>query len=62
MFAVAQAGSEHRSGLEALEDDEGSADIKLARRWLKARRAGDLEACESLLLRRVGEAATFWAG
>ena len=53
--------SEHRSGLEALEDDgDGGADVKLARRWLAARLADDRKACESLL-RRVGKAATFWA-
>ena len=53
--------SEHRSGLEALEDDgDGGTDVKLARRWLAARLADDRKACESLL-RRVGKAATFWA-
>ena len=55
------ADGEHRSGLEALEDDgEGGADVKLARRWLAARLADDRKACESLL-RRVGKAAAFWA-
>jgi inorganic triphosphatase YgiF len=54
------ADSEHRSGLEALEDDgEGGTDVKLARRWLAARLADDRKACESLL-RRVGKAAAFW--
>ena len=56
------ADSEHRSGLEALEDDGArGADVKLARRWLAARLADDRKACESLL-RRVGTAAAFWAG
>ena len=51
---------QHRSGLEALEDDDdGGADVKLARRWLAARLAEDRKACESLL-RRVGKAAAFW--
>lgn len=50
--------SEHRSGLQALEDEEGGADVRLARRWLKSRLADDLEACEALL-RRVGKAAAF---
>ena len=55
------ADSEHRSGLEALEDDgERGTDVKLARRWLAARLADDRKACESLL-RRVGKAAAFWA-
>ena len=56
-----EADSEHRSGLEALEDDgDGGTDLKLARRWLAARLADDRKACESLL-RRVGKAAAFWA-
>jgi hypothetical protein len=55
------ADSEHRSGLEALEDDgDGGTDVKLARRWLAARLAEDRKACESLL-RRVGKATAFWA-
>ena len=55
------ADREHRSGLEALEDDgEGGADVKLARRWLATRLADDRKVCESLL-RRVGKAAAFWA-
>ena len=55
------ADSEHRSGLEALEDDvDGGTEVKLARRWLAARVADDRKACESLL-RRVGKAAAFWA-
>ena len=54
------ADSEHRSGLEALEDDvDGATEVKLARRWLAARVADDRKACESLL-RRVGKAAAFW--
>ena len=54
------ADSEHRSGLEALQDEgEGGTDVKLARRWLAARLADDRKACESLL-RRVGKAAAFW--
>ena len=55
------ADSEHRSGLEALEDDgDGGTEVKLARRWLAARVADDRKACESLL-RRVGKATAFWA-
>ena len=55
------ADCEHRSGLEALEDDdEGGVAVKLARRWLAARLADDRKACESLL-RRVGKATAFWA-
>ncbi len=55
------ADSEHRSGLEALDDDgDGGTDVKLARRWLAARLAADRKACESLL-RRVGKADGFWA-
>ena len=53
------AASEHRSGLEALEDDGGGTDVKLARRWLAARVADDRKACESSL-KRVGKAAAFW--
>ena len=54
------ADSEHRSGLEALDDDsDRGTDVKLARRWLAARLADDRKACESLL-RRVGKAAAFW--
>lgn len=52
---------EHRSGLEALEDDDnGGTDVKLARRWLTGRLADDRKECESLM-RRVGNAAAFWA-
>ena len=54
------ADSEHRSGLEALDDDsDGGPDVKLARRWLARRLSDDRKACESLL-RRVGKAAGFW--
>ena len=52
---------EHRSGLEALEDDDGGGvDVKLARRWLAARLNDDRKACESSL-RQVGKAAAFWS-
>lgn len=55
------ADGEHRSGLEALEDEgEGGAQVKLARRWLAARLDDDRRQCESLL-RRVGKATAFWA-
>ena len=55
------ADGEHRSGLDALDDDgDCSANVKLARRWLARRLADDRKACASSL-RRVGKAAAFWA-
>jgi triphosphatase len=52
---------EHRSGLEAIEDDRaGGAAVKLARRWLTLRLDEDRRQCEALL-HRVGKATAFWA-
>lgn len=52
--------SDHRFGLEALEDDgDGGADVKLARRWLASRLVEDRKQCEASLL-RVGKASPFW--
>jgi hypothetical protein len=54
------AEGEHRSGLEALEDDgEGGAEVRLARCWLAARIDDDRKQCE-FLLRQVGKATAFW--
>lgn len=52
--------SDHRLGLEALEDDgDGSTDVKLARRWLESRLVEDRKQCEASL-QRVGKASPFW--
>lgn len=52
--------SDHRLGLDALEDDgDGGHDAKLARRWLASRLVEDRKQCEASLL-RVGKASPFW--